>query len=88
MFALRPRQGDLKILERQLPVVVGQLFGLLAVKRLLQLSDQVFLAFCQLLQRRHTRDLRLEHSAVFGRQDGQIKVFGKRGHGRNYRPCS
>jgi len=60
-------KGDLKILESQLPVVVVQLLGLLAVKRLLQLCDQMFLALCLLLKRRYTRDLCLERSAIFGR---------------------
>ena len=80
-------EGNLEVFERQLPVVLAQLFGFLAVDRVIQLGDQMLKALDDVLQFRGPRGCHLqslEGRAVIRRQNGQIKVFGSSGHGRVY----
>ena len=83
--------GDLKVLERQLPVVFAQLLGLLAVDCMVQLGHQMLEAFDDVLKFRspHGGGLQgLEGHAVFRWQNGQIEVFGSSGHDRSHTPES
>ena len=75
--------GNGEVLERQLPLILAQLLGLLAMHHVVQLRHQMLKAFVDLFKRSHTRGCRLqslECRAVIGRQNGEIKVFGSSGN--------
>ena len=78
-------RGDrrFQVLESQLPSVLAQLLGPLAVKRLAELGDQMLepaVVFGQhrdiSLERPARRTLGLEGGADLGRQGGQVDVGG------------
>jgi len=72
-----------EILEGQLPFILAQLLGLLAMHHVVQLRHQMLKAFVDLFKRSHTRGCRLqslECRAVIGRQNGEVEVFGSSGN--------
>ena len=71
--------GNGEIFEGQLPVVLVELFGLLAMHHMVQLRHEMLKAFVDLLKCCHTCSCRLqslEGRAVIRRQNGEVKVFG------------
>ncbi len=61
-FHLSQRDGQ--VLERQLPLSLGQLFRPLAMLRMVQLGDQMFLASGDILEGRHIFQQRLNRRAL------------------------
>ena len=79
--------GNAEILEGQLPVVLVELLGLLAMQCMVHLCHKMLKALVDLFKRGHARSSRLqslEGRAVIGRQNGEVKVFaGCNSHAAN-----